>query len=208
MSKIPPGRLLAYLIVLGLIPLFFAGMHFFYQKKKLNAQEAMIDALCQKFVLEREKQELNEIIYCHYQNADRLYIEEKLETLSFLNQEREKVNQLLELEIFKDNALFQKRLNFLLGKQNRLIFVEGKVEAFPYFKEILLNLSHPVEIESQDLKTILEKIEPPFESLSSSQCPHFIITDFKLERKKQDEQSELFKLDLKLLKRDYLKNIS
>lgn len=203
--KIPLHRLLVYVILCGWLPILLAVVSFFYQKKLLNSQEAYVDALYQASILEREKQEINEHVYQYYRNANRRYIEEQLESLSFLHGEKEKIHHLLQLEVFKDHDTLQKRLSFLTGMQNQLIFVEGEVEAYPHYKETILSLSHPVEIDTDDLKAVLSKIENvQIEgNLPPQGCPQFIITDFKLERKSREGQSEFFRLEMKLLKRDY-----
>jgi hypothetical protein len=205
MNKIPFQRLLIYIFICSLIPAIFAGLNFLYHKKKLNVQEAYVNGIYQTILLENERQTINEIIYAHYQKANPQYIEEHLETLSFLNGEKEKISQLQQLEVFRDHESLQKRLDFLSGKQNQLVFVEGAIETYPCYKETILSLAHPVEVDVEDLKKILSRIEnlkiDSYEPMAG--CPHFIITEFKLERKSHEGQDEVFKLDMKLLKRDY-----
>lgn len=205
LHKIPLHRLLVYLILGGLIPIVFVLIDFFYHKQLLNAQEAYVESVYQSFLLEGEKQELNENIYQNYRNADRRYIEEQLETLSFLHDEKEKIKQLLQLEIFRDHETLQKRLEFLTGVQNQLVFVEGEVETYPHFKETVLSLAHPVDLDAEDLKKLLARIEnvPIGENIPPFGCPQFIVTEFRLERKSREGQNEFFKLEMKLLKRDY-----
>jgi hypothetical protein len=205
MNKIPLLRLLIYVILCGWIPIALVLFGFFYQKKLLNAQEVYVDSVYQTYLLEGEKQELNEIVYQHFRNADRRYIEEQLETLSFLHTEKEKIRQLLQLEVFRDHDTLQKRLEFLSGVQNQLIFVEGEVEAYPHYKETILSLAHPVEIDTDDLKKLLAKIEgiQIGQNAPLSGCPQFMMTEFKLERKSREGQNEFFRLEMKLLKRDY-----
>lgn len=205
MNKIPFQRLLIYIFICSLIPAVFTGVIFFYQKKNLNIHEAYVDGIYQTILLENERQTVNEIIYSHYQKANPHYIEEHLETLSFLNGEKEKISQLQQLEVFRDHESLKKRLEFLSGKQNKLIFVEGAIETYPFYKETILSLAHPIEVDVEDLKKILSRIENlKIDSYEPKEgCPHFIITEFKLERKAHEGQDEVFKLDMKLLKRDY-----
>ncbi|MBS0655972.1 MAG: hypothetical protein JSR46_09360 [Verrucomicrobia bacterium] len=80
--------------------------------------------------------------------------------------------------------------------------IEGSIKAYPTYQETTESLAHPVEVNLQDLKLILLKLEGP--RSEEAPKPHLIITDCKIERKAGPTQ-EIFSLDLKALKREYLK---
>lgn len=100
----------------------------------------------------------------------------------------------------------KKRLEFLTGTSNDLTFTEGVVQSNPIFQETTETLVHPVEIDTKDLRTILAKIEGTTigNETPSPNRPQLIILDFKLEKKHVTDKNEVFLLNLKLLKREFL----
>src|SRR5260221_675513 len=86
---------------------------------------------------------------------------------------------------------FRRRMQFHTSGQNAISFVEGSVKAYPGFQETQESLAHSVEVDSNDIKAILSRIEGvQFNEQNPvvPSRPHLIITDWKMEKKKGPAQ--------------------
>ncbi len=155
--------------------------------------------------LKEKKQALNQLICKHFCEADHFYIDKSLETLVFLEPEIDTLQKIIEDKNFADNEQIKKRLELLTSSSNALSFSEGVVQTFPLFQETLETLVHPVEVDAIDIQKILARIEgvKMGEFTAGPHRPQLLITDFKLEKKKIYEKSEVYLLDLKLIKREF-----
>src|SRR3990167_3399689 len=117
MQKIPFSRVLVYLIVLGLIPLF--SVSFFYMKEKRNWNDVAqhIETTSHQGQLKASRQSLNNLVRKKYEGADSLYIE-KLEALKFLNQEKEALQALFASHSFTGNESAELRYAYLSSDEN------------------------------------------------------------------------------------------
>lgn len=205
-SSIPPKRLLMYLMVAGLIPIAIAW--FFYSSRldsvnELSRQISYLQDMA--FVLEN-KQSSNLAVRSHFNDADHFYIDKNLETLDFLEPEVESLNGMLNNPNFPDDDNIKKRLETLTGNGNAMIFTEGVVQSTPTFQEVTETLVHPVEVNVSDLQNILCRVEgiPLNNCTPPPNRPQLIVLDFKIDKKNVSEKNEVFLLNLKLLKREFL----
>lgn len=83
----------------------------------------------------------------------------------------------------------------------KLEFAEKETKKHPYYSEVLEKLITRPIINLEELKIILERIEPPKEN-PVLRSPHLIISDFTL-KKNSALHDNLFHIDLELLKREY-----
>lgn len=204
-SNIPLNRLVIYALLAGLIPFVLAVMHFMNQKSKVEGIEQLIYMVQEKAATQERKQAVNIAVRNNFRDADHFYIDKYLETLDFLEPEVESLKKVLNNKNFPDDENIRKRLEFL-SSGNNLSFTEGVVQSNPIFQETTETLVHPVEIDTKDLRTILAKIEGSQigNELPSPNRPQLIILDFKLEKKQATDKNEVFLLNLKLLKREFL----
>ncbi len=205
-TNIPQTRLVLYVLLLGLVPFILAAVYFMSQMNTLSSIENEL-LLVQSMAATRErKQAVNIAVRNNFRDADHFYIDKHLETLDFLEPEVESLQKVVNNKNFPDDENIKKRLEFLTGNDNNMIFTEGVVQSNPIFQETTETLVHPVEINIQDLRTILAKIEgTEFSQVGPSpNRPQLIILDFKLEKKHVTDKNEVFLLNLKLLKREYL----
>lgn len=205
-EKIPKNRLFGYLILVGLIPFMVALIGFFAKQNDLREVENTIEHLQQKALSREKKQAINMSVRNFYRDADHFYIDKNLETLIFLEPEIESLQKMGKNQHFPENEQIKKRTEFLTGTGNSLVFSEGVVQSYPLFQETTETLVHPVEVNVLDLQTILSRIEGiqigPITPLSHR--PQLIILDFKIDRKGVNDKNEVFLLNLKLLKREFL----
>lgn len=203
---IPKNRAFLYLLLLGLLPILFAVIGLF---SKIDSVDTLLGGVreMQETALIREKKQANNMaVRNHYREADHFYIDKHLETLTFLEPEVEGLQKLLTNKNLADDEAIKKRLEFLTGSGNSMSFSEGVVQSAPQFQETTESLVHPVEVNNSDLQKILAKIEGT--EIGSYQPspnrPQLIILDFKLDRKGISEKNEVFVLNMKLLKREFL----
>jgi hypothetical protein len=205
MPNIPQSRLILYLIIAGLLPVLLAAANLM---TKYNAIDQLQNEIyqVQNLALSREKkQSLNMIVREHFRGADHFYIDKHLETLSFLDTEAETLQKLVNNKYFAGDENVKKRLEFISGPTNDLLFSEGNVQSYPFFQETISSMVHPIEVNLEDLKTILALVEGyqigPYKS--GPNRPQLIVIDFKLDRKEATEKNEVFLINMKLLKREY-----
>ncbi|MBN9377249.1 MAG: hypothetical protein BGO14_09150 [Chlamydiales bacterium 38-26] len=205
LENIPRKRLLLYAMLVGLLPLIFAITQFYSQLSHLDRLETHIQLVQEKALIREKKQAVNMAVIDHYKEADHFYIDKYLETLTFLEPEIESLQKLVNNKNFSFDDSIKKRLDYLIN-ENDLSFSEGVVQSYPSFQETTETLVHPVEVNVDDIQEILTRIEghsigpyaPP------ANPPQLLILDFKIDRKSLSEKNEIYNLNLKLLKREYL----
>jgi hypothetical protein len=205
-SQIPLQRALLYMAFLGLLPLFIVGLLFFSQKRELESLEHQMEMVHHQAFVKEKKQALNLAVRQHFRNADHFYIDKYLETLVFLEPEIEMLQKIVSNKNFTDDDRIKRRLEHLTSQNNSLVFSEGVVQSFPLFQETVETLVHPVEVNVTDLQKILSRIEGiEIDSFTPGpNPPQLLITEFKLDKKKISDKNEVFQLNLKLLKREFL----
>lgn len=195
-----------YVMVLGLIPLLFAAFFFISELNTLEDLSNSISQVRQNAYLREKKQAINNAVRNHYKDADHFYIDKNLETMTFLEPEVESLKKISSNKNFPEDENIKKRLDLLTGTGNSLMFAEGVVLSNPIFQETTETLVHPVEVNVSDLKHILAKIEGvPMDGYTPGpNRPQLIIIDFKLDKKSASDKNEVFVLNMKLLKREFL----
>lgn len=170
----------------------------------MNMLQQELDTTKEALLSYEIKQGTNLATIEHYKDADRFYIDKILETIPLLQPEVEALKKLISQSTFIDSNEVTARLNFLETK-NKLIFSEGVVQSNPYFKETLESLVNPVEVNEQDIQNILSKVEgiPIGPYRPGPDSPQLIITDFKIDKKRTNEENEVYQLQLKFIQREY-----
>lgn len=206
LRNIPPMRAMLYCMLAGLLPILFVFFNFIAQQNHINDLKNHLEEMEQMALLREKKQAINMAVRNHYRDADHFYIDKYLETLVFLEPEVESLQKIINDKNFPDDEHIKKRLEILTGPGNSLVFSEGIVQSTPIFQETTETLVHPVEVNGSDLQNTLAKIEGVDigEYTSGPNRPQLIILDFKLDRKSITEKNEVFVLNLKLLKREFL----
>lgn len=204
-KNIPQNRILFYLFLAGLLPILAALFLFFSEKNSLNDLKITLDEVKQKAILLEKKQAINMAVRHHFKDADHFYIDKYLETLTFLEPEIESLQSIVNNKNYVEDDSVKKRIEFLTGS-NLLVFSEGVVQTYPLFQETTETLVHPIEIDINDLQKILARVEGVEIGNYSPgpNRPQLIIIDFKLEKKNLSEKNEVFTLNMKLLKREFL----
>lgn len=204
-KHLSPSRILLYTALAGLLPLLIVFFNFITQKSELESwSETLEDIKYQAFVTEK-KQALNLIVRSHFHDADHFYIDKHLETIPLLQPELESLQKIVKNPSFADDERIKKRLEYLTSGNN-LVFSEGVVQTYPLFQEVIETLAHPVEVNADDLSQLLARVEgiPIGNYEPKPHRPQLIVLEMKLDKKRIHEKNEVYVLNLKLLKREYL----
>lgn len=204
-STIPLNRLLLYIAFLAMIPPMLIFILFQSPLELRKSLENEINSTSQRALLFEKKQAINLAIRQQFLDADHSYIDKYLESLTLLEPETEALQQVVRGRDLAENETINKRLDLLSGKGNKIVFSEGVVESYPYFQDTAETLTHPVEIDIEDLKKILSIVEgvkiSPYTPPPGR--PELIILDLKLEKKNVSPNNQVFLLNMKLLKREF-----
>lgn len=205
LKDIPMQRLLLYLVILGALPFFIALFFFWSELDRVDELEYAVQHAQELALKVERKQAANMATADAYRNADHFYIDKNLETLHFLKPEVEALKKVIENPNFIEDELTRKRLEFLTGKQNQLVFTESNVQTHPFFQEVTETMLHPIEVSQTDLEQILTLIEGrdigAFKAPADR--PQLIILNFKIDKKSIREKSEVYELSMKVLKREF-----
>ena len=207
MLKIPFDRQILYLIILGVLPLFFVASHYFSKQEELSLVSSRLQRIqfeSQKYNLECWQTKLTKKEYTT-KEKDRFYVEHFVENIPLLTSEISQLKKLSQHGLYLDENAIKQRFNFLTNGHNGISFIQNPQKSFPGIQETILTLSHPVEVNNADLYTILSRVEgvPLGENKPSNARIHLIILEARLEKKKE-LLGEVYSLYMKLLKREYV----
>lgn len=214
-SGIPQQRLLFYLLLLGVVPLALAWLSSSRTINGVNTTASRLQLLHEKAVLADSREASNKAVMQHFSQADHHYIDKFIEALPLLESEIESLEALLQGDEVAVDERLSTRLQSLKA-DNRLVFTEGNVVSYATFQETLETLSHPVEVDVDDIASLLSRVEGT--TLDSYKPgpgrPQLIITKFHIDRQGSPQDSkgkpnshggnEAFLLNMQLLKREYL----
>ncbi len=199
-KAIPTGRLIVYSIVLSIIPVLVALA--WARSAIASAQqgrEALL-AIGDRLQKKSAAHEQNRQVLLRFRSKDPLFLHKRLESLSFLSSETALLNKRISRSALPDDAQADKRLR-TLSSENVLSFVEGSTDVAANYKETVENQTKPVEVDVQDLATILSALDTSDEP-EDPLTPHLIISEARMERKKGFFQ-ETWSLIVKVLRREY-----
>lgn len=205
-KNIPLSRVIVYLLCLGMLPVLFVAFLFISKKNDLQDLQENLENIEHQALMKEKKQALNLAVRQHFRDADHFYIDKHLETLVFLEPEIEQLQKIIQDKNFSDDDRIKKRLEFLTTETNSLVFSEGVVQTFPLFQETSETLVHSVEVNAEDIQKILARIEgvKMREFTPGLHRPQLVVTEFKLDKKKVNDKNEVYLLNLKLIKREFL----
>lgn len=205
-KNIPHHRLVLYILICGLLPVCAVLFYLVSQLEVLDRLKMNIEQVSSKAFLREQKQATNMAVQSFFKEANHSYLDKEIETIPLLQPETQSLQKIVVNPNFTEDEGVKKRLEFLSGKGNRLVFSEGVVQSTPVFQEVVETLVHPVEVNTEDLKNLLAKIEgKKIDSFEPGPGrPQLMIVDFKLERKSISDKNDVYLLNLKLVKREFL----
>lgn len=186
-------RFYFYALTILFIPLLLT--FFFLQQKEQNVQlkRQKIESIFRKARKSHPQKEATRLFLEKHTGVDKSYVEKKIESLSFLQAEVEKLTPLVNHPGFKEEDL-SKRYDFLTKGKNLLEFFEEQPKTNSLCKETALKQKKPIEIDQKDLVTLLDLIEN-----SDEKKPQLIIRNLSLVKREE----KTFTLKMDLLKREF-----
>lgn len=206
MQGISHTRMLVYCLILGFLPLVLVSTNYLMHKSKQDDLEFALSEAITASIAKSAREFQNKQVKAIYRDPDHFYIDKQIETITPLQNEIDALQKILQRGFHVDEEQFRKRYQFLTNGPNAISFVEGSVKGYPGFQETQESLAHSVEADLNDIKMILSRVEgvPLEEQNQTLLRPHLFITEMKMEKKKGVSQ-EIFAVDLKIVKREYLK---
>ena len=194
-----------YLFLLA--PLLFASGYLMLQQSRLEDLELRFCDACKKGHMALERRGRKERFFIRYSHANPYFLDQQIESLLFLQREREDLEALHEHPALADKRATEERLEFLKGDRNRLAFTEEAIHTSSRIKETEEKQRYPVEIDEEDLKQLLSLIEDlSVDSFSPpANAPQMIITDFRLQKKTTPFKTKTLEIEMKLLTREFSK---
>jgi hypothetical protein len=172
----------------ALLPTVGCLLYFFHAKEQLEQLEGRVAAIdAHKMFLCRAKAEQADRLQ-KLQKGDPAYLEKEVESLQFLQTE---VKRLQVLGSGKNSA----RLHFLQGGGNTVRLIEHNFRKKPPFQEADARTEHSVEMDTEDLKKLLSKLE-------GVSAPELTISQFQLNKKTISASEEVFVVYFELIKRE------
>jgi len=147
-----------------------------------------------------EKQENNLHLMRTYQNADPYYLNHSLETLFFLQEEQKQLEKVVRHPHFPGDTSITERLR-KLSEQNKIRFLEGKVQTYKHYTERTESFAEPIEVSIEDVEAVLGILEGKNAAYKEG-SPLFLFLDFQL-KKRTNGPSAVFEMHCKLLKREF-----
>lgn len=196
-------RMIIYLMILGLLPIAYLAWGQRTESARLTRIEQRIDSVQQKALLRENKQALNQQVRNYYLNTDRFYIDKHVDSLQLLGEETELLERIINNTSVAPDPRITRRLEQL--KANKLEFREGSVESYPYFNEIPETQARSVEVDTEDIRTVLARLEGVTigDAEPGPSRPQIILIDFRLDRKQSGKDMKLYSLNTKLIKREF-----
>ena len=197
---------LFFYIILS-IPIVFGASIFFLQYLNIFELEERFYSSCKKGKLILKRKQQKERFIQRYSHANPYFLDEQIESFIPLQAEQKQIETLIKHPALNDKRPLQGRIDFLKSSANRLNFVEEEMHSTTSMKETKEKQRHPVQMDAEDLKKILCLVEDiPIDSFPlCNGRPQIIITNFTLEKKQTPIDTNVFDVEMELLKREFIK---
>jgi hypothetical protein len=188
-----------FLFSLSIGPLF-AAFFLYIEKQSFHALEEMSSLAMRKAKSAFHRKTRKEAFLAKHENSDPYFLDKEIESLCFLNQEKNQLKGWLSHPAISNKDKLSRRVHFLENGENRLSFSEETMEKQRY----------PIEIDPTDLQKLLSIIEESsseekrIDYRPSKGRPQLLICNFSMTKKNTPLQNEVFEITMDLLKREFL----
>jgi hypothetical protein len=183
-------------------PILISSIYLFTELNNLHQVEERFSRAAKKEKTATYRKGRKERFLSRYTNCDPYYIDRYIESFPLLQAEEERLSNLARHPAFPDCAAIKERLSLL--KENRLSFVEENILSSPKVKEVEEKQRRSVQMDENDLQNLLSLIED-LSSNSMKGAPQLVIKDFRLKRIETPLHTELFEVNMDLIKREFSK---
>ncbi len=135
--------------------------------------------------------------------ADESFLANYIETEVLLSRDIQLLKKISNNEEYAEYKPINERIAFLTGESNKMIFHQTTEKRGDFYKEKLWQLRRPVEMNCEDVKKILGRVEGVKidKYLPNPLRPLLVITKFDLSLKPQDNHNKVFSVDMEILQR-------
>lgn len=197
-------RPLFFFVVIAL-PLIAAGFFLSQQAASIQDLEGRFSQAAKKERQAMDRKGRKERFIERYSQSNPYFLDQTIESYPLLRAEKQRLEALVMHPAFPDSSAIQERLQFI--NENRLAFQEEKIETSKEMKEVHERIRHPVQMDEADLKQILSFLEDvPIETaLPKERAPQILIKDFRLKKLETPLHTEVFEVEMDLIKREFTK---
>lgn len=204
MTQLPQSRVLLYLFCFSILPLLWAFYDYTSTSSQLDELQERVVRLQETASQNNRKQAANQMVRTFYDETDRFYIDKHIESINLLEKESDALRKMVNQPYVAEDPRITRRISTLAN--NTPVFSEGMVISYPFFNEIPETLARPIEVDNEDIKKLLARLEGvkigPYEP--GPNRPQLILTDFRFDRKGGQGESDVYSLNFKLIKREFL----
>lgn len=195
-----------YFLLILLTPILFAFAYFLVESSDLSHLEEAFANSCKRGKSALEKKKEKEYFTKRYSQGNPYFLDEKIESLSFLQSEQKELESWLKHPALVEKKLIESRLDFLKNGSNRLSFAEEAIRSSSTMKEVEEKQRRRVEMDETDLKQLLSLMEdlPMDTSSEISTRPQIVITDFQIHEKKTPLKTNVFEVEMQFIKREFI----
>lgn len=198
-SRIRPS----FFFALVAFPILAAALFLFLEYTKLQDLQERFSKAARKEKIASQRKERKERFLQRYSHANPYFLDQQIESFPLLQKEKQRLESLLHHPGFPNHQSFKDRLHFL--SENRLAFAEENIRTSSQIKEVDEKQRHPVQMDEGDLQKILSLLEDlPTDPLLHER-PQIVIKDFRLKKQQTPLQTEVFEVEMDLLKREFTK---
>lgn len=180
------------LISIALCTCLLSAGSYFVRKTLFEERRERLITLHAKKVALVEKIKKEALVLQELKKASSRYIEERIESLPLLSEEKDRIGALANLS--PDHAPFQERWKELSG--STLSFTRSGQKQVGNLKETTLKLAKPVEMNRDDLLRLLSALE------EKKGAPQLNVTRFELKRKSPSVGEETYQIQLEIVQRE------
>lgn len=192
---------------LTVFPLLGISLFLFLQNQRISDLETRFSTALAKEKASFARKSNKEAFLARYSDPDPYFLDREIESLSFLQEEKAQIAARLQHPAQQRKERLIERLAFLDGEENRLRFREETLRASGKIKETDEIQAHPVQMDESDLQKLLSRVEDvpigPYPPTTAS--PQLLIQDMKIKKIETPVQTEVFEVEMHLLKREFTK---
>ena len=193
-----------FFYILTLFPLISSVAFLILQNMSIQDMEERFTQAIGKGKIATDRKAKKDRFLLRYSQAEPYFLDHQIESLTFLQKEKDRLSSLLSHPALPDKAALKERLAYIEGEQNRLVFTEENIRTSAQVIETDEKQRFPIQIDEDDLQKLLSLIEdmPVGNHFSARQGPQLIVRDLKL-KKISPLQTEVFEAEFDLLKREF-----
>ena len=200
-SRIRPSFFYALL----LIPFILSGSFLLSRHSSQQQLEARFADATKKGKAALQKKTRKEKFIYRYSKSGPFFLDRQIEALSFLEKEQETLQSMIQHPAVQSKRMLKERLEFLTSEANRLVFTEENIRTSSQIKETEEKQRLPVQMSEEDLQRLLTAVEDLAvgQNQPLSQTPQLLVRDMKIKKIENPLHSEVYEVEMELLKREW-----